>query len=63
MTANPLQFNKFEMKSNVDDTTVDLRGSGTPIIEYRESIFIAMSKFFNRTRSLRNNWFNLKRYN
>jgi hypothetical protein len=40
MTIKSLQFNKFEMKSNVDDTTVDLRGSGTPIIEYRESIFM-----------------------
>ena len=40
MTIKSLQFNKFEMKSNTDDTTVDLRGSGTPIIEYRESIFM-----------------------
>ena len=40
MTANPLQFNKFEIKSNVDSRTVDLRGSGTPIIEYRESVFM-----------------------
>ena len=40
MTANALQFNKFEMKSNVDDRTVDLRGSGNPIIEYRESVFM-----------------------
>jgi len=40
MAIKSLQFNKFEMKSNVDDTTVDLRGSGTPIIEYRESIFM-----------------------
>ena len=40
MTIKLLQFNKFEMKSNTDDTTVDLRGSGTPIIEYRESIFM-----------------------
>ena len=40
MTANALQFNKFEMKSNVDDRTVDLRGNGNPIIEYRESVFM-----------------------
>ena len=40
MTANALQFNKFEMKSNVDDRTVDLRGSGNPIIEYRERVFM-----------------------
>ena len=40
MAIKSIQFNKFEMKSNVDDTTVDLRGSGTPIIEYRESIFM-----------------------
>ena len=40
MTANPLQFNKFEIKSNVDGKTVDLRGSGNPVIEYRESIFM-----------------------
>ena len=40
MTVHALQFNKFEIKSNIDDTTVDLRGSGTPIIEYRESIFM-----------------------
>ena len=40
MTVHALQFNKFEIKSNIDDTTVDLRGSGNPIIEYRESIFM-----------------------
>ena len=40
MTANALQFNRFEMKSNENDKTVDLRGSGNPIIEYRESVFM-----------------------
>ena len=40
MSLKALQFNKFEIKSNVNDDTVDLRGSGTPIIEYRESIFM-----------------------
>ena len=40
MTIKALQFNKFEMKSNVNDNTVDLRGSGNPIIEYRESVFM-----------------------
>ena len=40
MTANSLQFNKFEMKSNVNEKTVDLRGNGNPIIEYRESVFM-----------------------
>lgn len=40
MTISALQFNKFEMKSNVTDQTVDLRGSGNPRIEYRESIFM-----------------------
>ena len=40
MTVHALQFNRFEIKSNIDDTTVDLRGSGNPIIEYRESIFM-----------------------
>ena len=33
-----LKFNWFEIKSNVDDKTIDLR-AGTPRIEYRESIF------------------------
>ena len=40
MTATALQFNKFEIKSNVNDDTVDLRGTGNPIIEYRESVFM-----------------------
>ena len=40
MTTPALQFNKFEMKSNVNDRTVDLRGTGNPIIEYRESVFM-----------------------
>ena len=42
MTIKALQFNKFEMKSNENDKTVDLRGSGNPIIQYRESIFMPM---------------------
>ena len=40
MTSAALQFNKFEIKHNVTGQTVDLRGSGTPIIEYRESVFM-----------------------
>ena len=40
MTIKALQFNKFEMKSNENDKTVDLRGSGNPIIQYRESVFM-----------------------
>ena len=40
MTSPALQFNKFEMKSNVSDRTVDLRGNGNPIIHYRESVFM-----------------------
>ena len=40
MSLKALQFNKFEIKSNVNDDTVDLRGSGNPIIQYRESIFL-----------------------
>ena len=40
MTTPALQFNKFEMKSNVSDRTVDLRGNGNPIIHYRESVFM-----------------------
>ena len=40
MTTPALQFNKFEMKSNINDMTVDLRGTGNPIIEYRESVFM-----------------------
>ena len=39
MHDRAFKFNKFEIKSNVDDTTVDLR-SGTPRFEYRESIFM-----------------------
>ena len=33
-----LKFNYFQIKSNLTDETIDLR-SGTPIIEYRESVF------------------------
>ena len=33
-----LKFNYFQIKSNITDETIDLR-AGTPIIEYRESIF------------------------
>ena len=34
-----LKFNWFEIKSNINpEETIDLR-SGTPVIEYRESIF------------------------
>ena len=33
-------FKQFEIKSNIDGKTVDLRGSGNPVIEYRESIFM-----------------------
>mgnify|MGYP003133188073 CR=1 FL=1 len=40
MTTAALQFNKFEIKHNITGETVDLRGSGTPIIEYRESVFM-----------------------
>ncbi len=40
MTISALQFNRFEMKSNVNNQTVDMRGTGTPRIEYRESIFL-----------------------
>jgi len=40
MSLKALQFNKFEIKSNVNEDTVDLRGSGNPIIQYRESIFL-----------------------
>ena len=39
MHDRAFKFKKFEIKSNVDDTTVDLR-SGTPRFEYRESIFM-----------------------
>ena len=51
MTANSLQFNKFEIKSNVDGKTVDLR-SGASIIEYRESVFmphVEITAFINDT--------------
>ena len=40
MSLKALQFNKFEIKSNVNEDTVDLRGSGNPIIQYRESVFL-----------------------
>ena len=33
-----LQFNRFEIISNVDDKIIDLR-AGTPRFEYRESVF------------------------
>ena len=33
-----LKFNYFQIKSNITDETIDLRG-GTPVIEYRESVF------------------------
>jgi hypothetical protein len=33
-----LQFNIFEIQSNVDDKIIDLR-AGTPRFEYRESVF------------------------
>ena len=33
-----LKFNYFQIKSNITDETIDLR-AGTPIIEYRESVF------------------------
>ena len=40
-TRDPLQFNRFEIKSNFDSNkTLDLRGPGNPIIQYRESIFM-----------------------
>ena len=51
MTANSLQFNKFEIKSNVDGKTVDLR-AGASIIEYRESVFmphLEITAFINDT--------------
>ena len=34
MSLKALQFNKFEIKSNVNEDTVDLRGSGNLIIQY-----------------------------
>ena len=33
-----LKFNWFQIKSNITDETIDLR-AGTPIVEYRESVF------------------------
>ena len=39
MHDRAFKFKKFEITSNVDDTTVDLR-AGTPRFEYRESIFM-----------------------
>ena len=51
MTANSLQFNKFEIKSNVDGKTVDLR-AGASIIQYRESVFmphVEITAFINDT--------------
>jgi len=33
-----LKVNYFQIKSNITDQTIDLR-AGTPVIEYRESIF------------------------
>ena len=51
MTANSLQFNKFEIKSNIDDKTVDLR-AGAAIIQYRESVFmphVEITAFINDT--------------
>ena len=51
MTANSLQFNKFEIKSNVDGKTVDLR-AGTSILQYRESVFmphVEITAFINDT--------------
>ena len=33
-----LKFNYFQIKSNITDETIDLR-AGTPVIEYRESVF------------------------
>ena len=41
MAAESLKFNMFEMYSNVDDSvSVSLMGSGNPVIEYRESVFM-----------------------
>ena len=40
MHDRSFKFNKFLMKSNVNNDTVDLRGPGNPIIEYRESVFM-----------------------
>ena len=33
-----LKFNYFQIKSNISEETIDLR-AGTPVIEYRESVF------------------------
>ena len=42
MAAESLKFNMFEMYSNVDDSvSVSLMGSGNPVIEYRESVFMS----------------------
>ena len=41
MAAESLKFDMFEMYSNVDDSvSVSLMGSGNPVIEYRESVFM-----------------------
>tara|TARA_B100001250_G_scaffold181624_1_gene156303 strand:- start:39 stop:1430 length:1392 start_codon:yes stop_codon:yes gene_type:complete len=41
MAAESLKFNMFEMYSTVDDAvSVSLMGSGNPVIEYRESVFM-----------------------
>ena len=41
MAAESLKFNIFEMYSNEDDSvSVSLMGSGNPVIEYRESVFL-----------------------
>ena len=39
MATAPIQFNKFEVYSNENDSSVDLR-AGSPVIEYRESVFV-----------------------
>ena len=38
MTIDSLTYNKFEIFSNEDSTSVDLR-AGAPLLEYRESVF------------------------
>ena len=41
MAAESLKFNMFEMYSNEDpNVSVSLMGSGNPVIEYRESVFM-----------------------
>ena len=41
MAAESLKFNMFEMYSTVDpNVSVSLMGSGNPVIEYRESVFM-----------------------